>query len=154
MPTLSTRLLFGFAAGFLAHLLFQGALGVLLHANGLLGALPWSLEPTAPLGVPRTLSVGFWAGLWGGVFALLEPKLTARLGYWAGGILFAYALPLMGHWFVAQPLKGFGVGGGFNPAVVPIELAFTLAFGFGTAFTYWAGLTLAGHRGSPSPARG
>src|SRR3712207_8471108 len=60
----STRLFVGFAAGFLSHLFFQGALGTGLYAAHILPSLPWSLAPVPPLGVPRTISLGFWAGLW------------------------------------------------------------------------------------------
>ena len=151
MSTTSTRLLLGFTAGFLSHLVFQGALGTLLYAAHLVPALPWSLEPVPPLGVPKTLSLALWAGLWGIVYSLLELRLTARLGRWLGGIAFAFALPLVGHWFVAQPLKGFGIGGGFHLAVVPVELAFTVAFGFGTAIIFGSGLVLARRRVRASP---
>ena len=145
MPSLSTRLSLGFAAGFLSHLVFQGAFGGALYAAHLLPTLPWSLVPVPPLGVPRSLSLGFWAGLWGLAYAMLEPRLTARFGRWSGGLLFG-ALPLAGHWFVALPLKGFGVGGGFHPAKVPIEIGFHAAFGIGLAILFRAGLLLAGRR--------
>jgi hypothetical protein len=61
--SISGRLVLGFAAGFLSHLIFQGAFGSALYAANLLPGLPWSLAPVPPLGVPRSLSLGFWAGL-------------------------------------------------------------------------------------------
>src|SRR3546814_3470874 len=73
----------------------------------------WSLEPVPPLAVPRSLSAAFWGGLWGVVYALLEPKLTARLGWLAGGLVFG-ALPVLVLWFVVLPLQGLPVGGGFT----------------------------------------
>ena len=148
MSTTSTRLFIGFAAGFLSHLIFQGALGTALYAAHLLPSLPWSLAPVSPLGVPQTISLGFWAGLWGMAYAWFEPRLTARFGRLLGGAIYAFA-PLSGHWFVAQPLKGRGIGGGFNPAVIPIELAFTVAFGIGLAVILWLGLGLT-RRQSPA----
>ena len=48
--------------------------------------------PVPPLGVPKSLSLAFWAGLWGVAYALLEPRLTALLGWWAGGLVFGLAL--------------------------------------------------------------
>ena len=137
MSTLSTRLALGFGAGFLSHLVFQGAFGSALYAAHILPSLPFSLAPVPPLGVPRTLSLSFWAGLWGVLYAGLEPRITARLGRWLGGIAFG-VLPLLGHWFVALPLKGAGVGGGFH-----------LAFGLGLAALLRAGQLHAGRR----PAR-
>jgi hypothetical protein len=78
-----STLVLGFVAGFLSHLIFQGAFGSVLYAASLLPALPWSLAPVPPLGVPSSLSLGFWAGLWGVVYVLLEGQLTALLG-WVG----------------------------------------------------------------------
>jgi hypothetical protein len=37
------------------------------------------------------------------------------------------------------PLKGAGVGGGFQGAEVAIDVAFDLTFGIGTAILFWAG---------------
>ena len=145
MSTLSTRLALGFGAGFLSHLVFQGAFGSALYAAHILPSLPFSLAPVPPLGVPRTLSLGFWAGLWGVLYAGLEPRITARLGRWLGGIAFG-VLPLLGHWFVALPLKGLGIGGGFHARMVPIEIGFHLVFGLGVAILFRAGLRLAQRR--------
>ncbi len=141
MSTTSTRLFLGFIAGFLSHVIFQGALGAGLYAAGLIPALPWSLAPVPPLGVPRTISLGIWAGLWGVAYAWFEPRLSARFGRILGGAIFGIA-PLLGHWFVAQPLRGLGFGGGFNPAMVPIEIAFHVVFGIGLAVILWLGLGL------------
>ena len=141
MSTTSTRVFVGFLAGLLSHLIFQGALGAVLFAANLVPALPWSLTPVPPLGVPRTFSLGFWAGLWGIVYALLERRLTVRFGWWLGGLVFG-VLPLLVHWFVALPLKGAGIGGGFHPAAVPIHIAFHLVFGIGTAIIFRSGLAL------------
>ncbi|HKU97082.1 MAG TPA: hypothetical protein VJR58_17485 [Vineibacter sp.] len=63
MSSTAMRLLLGFLAGFLSHLIFQGGFGGILYAAHLLPTLPWSLTPVPPLGVPRSLSLGFWAGL-------------------------------------------------------------------------------------------
>ena len=137
----TARLLLGFLAGLLAHLIFQGAFGSILYAAGVLPSLPYSLAPAAPLGVPKTLSLGFWAGLWGMAYALLEPRITARIGWWLGGLLFG-ALPLAVHWFVVPPLKGLGIGGGFHLAMVPIEIGFHAAFGIGLAIIFRAGASI------------
>ena len=139
------RLVLGFLAGSLSHLVFQGAFGGILYAAHLLPALPWSLMPVPPLGVPRSLSLGFWAGLWGVLYAVLEHRLTARFGRGPGGLVFG-ALPLAGHWFVALPVKGFGIGGVFHPAMVPIEVGFHAVFGIGLAILFRARLLLAERR--------
>ena len=92
--------------------------------------------------MPKTVSLGFWAGLWGIAYALLEPWLTARLGWWLGGLVFG-ALPLAVTWFVVEPLKGFEVGGGFHLATVLIGVGFHAAFGIGVAIIFRSGLGLA-----------
>src|SRR5689334_11712826 len=107
MSTTSTRLSLGFLAGFLSHLIFQGAFGSILYAANVLPALPWSLMPVPPFGVPQTVNLGFWAGLWGIGYALLEPRLTALFGRWSGGLIYGLA-PLAGFWVIVLPLKGAG----------------------------------------------
>jgi hypothetical protein len=150
MSTIWTRLVLGFLAGFLSHLIFQGALGATLYAADLAPALPWSLMPVAPLGVPKSLSLGFWAGLWGLAYALLEPRLTSLFGRLSGGLVFGLA-PLLGHWFISLPLKGLGIGGGFHLAMVPIEVAFHAVFGIGVAIIFRSSLVLARRRVRASP---
>jgi hypothetical protein len=150
MSTTSTRLLLGFLAGALSHLIFQGAFGSALYAAHVLPSLPWSLMPVPPLGVPRSLSFAFWAGLWGVAYALLERPLSARLGWWQGGFVFGLA-PLAAYWFIVLPLKGMGIGGGFHPAMVPIEIGFHESFGIGAAILFRFGLALAQRRGPGSP---
>jgi hypothetical protein len=150
MSMTSTRLVLGFVAGFLSHLIFQGAFGAILFAAGVLPALTWSLAPVPPFGVPLSLSLGFWAGLWGVLYALVEPRLTARLSWWLGGIVFGLA-PLAVFWFVVLPLKGAGIGGGFDPAMVPIHVGFHLVFGLGVAVLFRCGLMLARRAPRVSP---
>jgi hypothetical protein len=139
MP-ISSRLLLGFFAGFLSHLIFQGAFGSILYAANVLPALPFSLDPVSPFGVPKTLNLGFWAGLWGIGYALLERQLTRRFGWWLGGFVYGLA-PLAIFWFAVLPLNGLGAGGGFDPAVVPIHVGFHEAFGIGLAVIFQAALS-------------
>jgi len=83
-------------------------------------------------------------------YALLEPRLTALLAWWLGGLVFGLA-PLVVYWFVVLPLKGFGIGGGFHLAMVPIEVGFHAIFGIGTAIIFRSGLVLARRRFRASP---
>ena len=142
MPTIPARLLLGFGAAALSHVIFQGALGPVLYAGNLVPTLVWSLEPVPPFGVPATVNNMFWDGLWGMLYALFEARLTARLGRLPGGLVLGLA-SLFIFWFVVLPLKGAGVGGGFHGAMVAIHVAFDLTFGIGTAILFWAGLRLA-----------
>ena len=145
------RVAVGFVAGFLAVLTFQSALVAILYAAGAVPFAPWSLAPVPPFGVPRSLSAAFWGGLWGIAYALLEPRLTARLGWWAGGLAFGAVLPVLVLWFVVLPLKGQPVGGGFGASRVLLTAVIHAAFGLGTAVIFRVGLRLAGRRAS-SPA--
>ena len=146
-----TRIAVGFVAGFLAVLTFQSGLVAILHAAGAVPFAPWSLAPVPPFGAPRSLSAAFWGGLWGIAYALLEPRLTARLGWWAGGLAFGAVLPVLVLWFVVMPLKGQPVGGGFSASRVLLTVVIQAAFGLGTAVIFRVGLRLAGRRAS-SPA--
>ena len=147
-----TRLLLGFLAGFLAVLIFQSGLVAVLHAAGAVPFAPWSMAPVPPFGVPRSLSAAFWGGLWGVAYALLEPRLTARLGWWSGGLAFGALLPVLVLWFVVMPLKGLPVGGGFAPSGVLPAVVVHAVFGLGTALVFRSGLRLAGRRVPRSPA--
>src|ERR1041384_414801 len=149
MHPMSTRLLLGFLAGILSTLIFQGGFGAILYAAHVAPTLPWSLDPVPPFGVPKTVSSCFWAGLWGVVYVLLEPRLTARFGWGLGGLVFGIA-PILVLWFVVLPLKGQGIGGGFHPAMVPIVIASHLLFGLGVAIVLRAELALGRRRVSPN----
>jgi hypothetical protein len=137
-----SRLLLGFSAGALSHVVFQGALGTAYFASGLIPGLPWGFEPLPPFGVPRTVNFAFWAGLWGIAYALLEPRLTARVGLIQGGLLFGVAAMLV-RWFVVLPLKGAPVVEGFVPNLVIVYSGFHLIFGIGLALIFGAALRLA-----------
>ena len=150
MSAISTRLFLGFLAGSFAHLIFQGGFGGILYAANLLPALPWSLTPVPPFGVPKSLNLAFWAGLWGLAYALLEPHLTARFGRWLGGLVYGTA-PLAAYWFVVLPLKGLGIGGGFRLATMPIEIGFHAIYGVGVAILFGAAFVLARRQAPASP---
>lgn len=146
MPGPAARLALGFVAGALSNLVVEGAVGALLHAAQLAPSLPWNFAPVPPLGVPQSVSLAFWAALFGIAYALLEPGLTARLGRKAGALAYGAAVPLLVDWFVVLPLKGHGPGGGFRPAAVPVDIALNMALGLGLVAIYWAALGLARRR--------
>jgi hypothetical protein len=139
MFKISTRLLIGFGAGALSHLVFQGALGTAYYAVDLIPALPWSLKPVPPFGVPLSVSLAFWAGLWGVLYALVEPRLAPRVGRLASGIVFGVAALLV-RWFVVLPLKGAAIAEGLQPEAVVVYVGFHLIFGVGLALCFGAGL--------------
>lgn len=136
-------------------MIFQGGLGAVYYAADIIRALPWSLRPVPPFGIPVTLNLAFWAGLWGIAYALLEPRLTARLGRVPGGLAIGVAA-MLARWFVVLPLKGAPVAEGLVPQAVGVYAGFHLVFGFGLALIYAValGLTRRGAGASAGAVRG
>ena len=115
----------GFAAGFLAVLLFHQPVIGILRALGLVASQPYSLAAVGPLGVPRVISLAFWGGIWGIVLALLQPYLpNRRTGFLVAGLVFGALAPTAFSWFVL----GSGI-----PAVWWRGLVINGAWGLGTA---------------------
>jgi hypothetical protein len=145
------RLAAGFVAGFLSVLVFSNGAIALYHFAGVsVPFAPWSMAPVPPFGVPQTLSTAFFGGIWGSVYAVVEPWLTARLGWLTGGIAFG-ALPLLALWFVVFPLKGIPVGGGFTAFAVQLGVVLHAAFGLGLAIFFRIVRHLSGRSGDEDP---
>ncbi len=103
--------LLGFAAAAISVLTFHQGMWALLHFAGLM-PLPYSITPTAPLGIPAIASGCFWGGLYGALFGLVAPRLTAPL--WLCGLVLGLIATMVG-WVVVAPLKGQPVFGAFVP---------------------------------------
>jgi hypothetical protein len=135
----SPRLLaLGFAAGFLAVLVFhQGMLG-LLHVAGVTPRAPFGMEPTKPLGVPVVLSAAFWGGVWGIPLTLLLARMPPRgAGYWLTALLFgAFALTLVAV-VVVGPLKHQATAPAGQARMLATGLLVNAAWGIGTALFLW-----------------
>src|SRR5688572_28854501 len=128
----AARLLFGFIAGFASTLIFhQLALGLLWSA-GLTPSAPFSMAATQPFSVPAVLSLAFWGGVWGILFALTERKFARRGGYWVAAFLFGAVLPSLVALLVVLPLKGQPVGGGWQARVWLTAFLINGAWGIGT----------------------
>ncbi len=149
--TTPTRLLVGFTAGFSSVLIFSSGAIAILHAAGIVPFAPWNTSPAPPFGTPQILSDAFWGGLWGVIYALIEPRLTARLGWWPGGSVFGVALPLLVAWFVVSPLKGMPIAAGFVPSMLLLGVVLATVFGLGTAIIFRFGLHLSGRKAPLSP---
>lgn len=122
-----------FVAGFLAVLIFHQLMFALLHAVGLIPVGAYDFRPVPPFGIPGVLSAAFWGGVWGIVFALVEPRFPHGPGYWVAAALFG-AVPLtLVFWFIVAPLKGLPVAGGWHAGPWVAGLLVNGAWGLGTA---------------------
>ena len=127
----ATRLLLGFAAGFLATWIFHQVALAILWAIGIAPFAPLNMTPTAPLGVPATLSLAFWGGVWGVVFAVVDRRFPSGNGYWVAAFLFGAIVTSLVALLLVAPLKGAPIGGGFNPLLWLTAFLINGAWGIG-----------------------
>jgi hypothetical protein len=123
-------LVMAFIAGALAVPVFHQMLFLVFHLAGMLPA-PFSMEPTKPFGVPNIISISFWGGVWGVVFALTLPRWFSGMAYWiASAVIGGVALTLV-FMYVVWPIKI----GGLPPFLPLFILGFLLnaAWGIGWA---------------------
>jgi hypothetical protein len=128
----TTTLAFAFLAGALAVPVFHQILLLILHAAGIVPFAPFNMAPTKPFGVPDLISISFWGGVWGVVFALTLPRWFSGTAYWiASAVVGGVALTLV-FMFVVWPLKI----GGLPPDMVGlfiIGFLLNAAWGIGWA---------------------
>ncbi|MBS0241123.1 MAG: hypothetical protein JSS20_03020 [Proteobacteria bacterium] len=121
-----------FIAGALGVVVFQLALGAALYAAGLSGSAPYPMAPTAPFGVPQTVSYAFWGGLWGIVLWLVLRNMSGA-GYWLTAILFGGIVVSAVLLFVVFPIKGRPLTVLSNPKALATIFSLHATFGLGTA---------------------
>ena len=129
----ASKLVFGFIAGFVAVLLFHQPVLAVLTNVGFVKANTYSLAATAPLGVPQVISISFWGGVWGVVYAAVEHRFPRGAAYWLAAFAFGAILPTLVSWFVVSPLKGQAPAGGWQVNRMITALVINGAWGFGTA---------------------
>lgn len=144
MPPLY-RALLGFAAAVISVLTFFQGMWALLHFAGLMPP-PYSTAPTHPFGVPAFVSGCFWGGLYGALFGLLVPRLTAP--WWLCGLGLGIVATLVG-WVVVAPLKAQPLFGNFVPLNMLLAVLLVGSWGLGVGLIlpllmrWTAGRTLA-----------
>jgi hypothetical protein len=130
--TTGRKLIIGFVAGFGAVLLLhQPVLAVLTHV-GFAKAATYSLTATAPLGVPQVISLSFWGGVWGVVYAAIEHRFPRGARYWLCAFVFGAIFPTLVAWFVVAPLKGLPLAAGWQARRMITGLVINGAWGLGT----------------------
>jgi len=120
-----------FVAGFISTIVFhQAVLWVLAHDNP---AIPvWDLSPVPPFGVPRVISLSFWGGVWG--IVLWQVIKTARGGmYWTRAAVIGALAPTIVSLLIVAPLKGKGMGYGWDPKFIIGALIVNAVWGVGVA---------------------
>jgi hypothetical protein len=134
----------GAIAGAVSVLVFhQGALA-LLYGLGLTTRAPYSMELTAPWGIPSLLSLAFWGAIWGAVLAAtLARRDGARLVL--GAVVFGAVLPTLVALILVAPLKGQPTVTGVVPLAILAAILVNGAWGLGTGL----GLALVGRPRAP-----
>jgi hypothetical protein len=130
------RALIGFGAGFVAVLTFFQLGLLILYWVGVASDPPPDMTPTKPFGVPTLFSGAFFGGLWGILFAFIEPHFPRGVGYWVASLLFGAVILDLGLWFVVAPLKGFSPGFGFEPPDVAVAVFLQSVWGIGMGMLY------------------
>lgn len=142
-PASARKLILGFVAGFIAVLLFHQPVLALLTEAGFSKAVTYSFKATTPFGVPQVISISFWGGVWGVIFAAIEHRLPRGASYWLCAFLFGAIFPTLVAWFVVAPMKGMPMAGGWQPARMAIGPIINGAWGIGTALLLALGLRVA-----------
>ena len=105
MPSLKLLTL-GFAAGFIATLIFHQGLWYIFNQVGVipLDRPAWAMDSTSPFEIPAVLSKAFWGGLWGLVLTSILMHLDG-MSYWAAWIVLGAVALTAVAFFVVPPLK-------------------------------------------------
>ena len=101
----TSALVMAFIAGVVAVPVFHQILLGLMYMAGIVPFAPFDWAPTKPFGVPSWISISFWGGVWGVVFALTVRRWFSGVAYWiASAVIGGVALTLV-FMFVVVPLK-------------------------------------------------
>jgi hypothetical protein len=122
----------GFAAGALGVLLFHQGVVLALYLLSLVPSPPYSMQPTAPFGVPQLLSWAFWGGLWGIALVWCMTIRPSADRLWVA-LLFGGLLPTLVGIFVVTPLKGGDPAARLQAAMLLRGFVINGAWGLGTA---------------------
>lgn len=105
------KVVFAFIAGFFATLIFHQSVLALLWWAGVAPFAPYSMAATAPFGLPAVISLAFWGGVWGILFAFADTRFPKGAGYWLAAFFFGAIFPTLVALFAVAPLKGRPIDG-------------------------------------------
>lgn len=122
-----------FAAGILATVAFHQVVIAALHAAGLTSIVPYSLEPTAPFGVPAVVSMALWGGVWGAMLWRFVGRVGPPRAFWMWAVVLGTVCPTLITLFVVNPLKHMPVAFGWDVWAILGTALVNAAWGFGFA---------------------
>jgi len=144
---LGKSFLFGFIAGFFGTLVFHQLMVALLWGVGLAPFHPFSMAVTRPFGVPAVISLSFWGGLWGILYALVHRGFPGGGAYWVTAFFFGAILPSLVALLVVFPIKGRPMGGGWHLPLLVTAFLVNGAWGIGTGLVLkWLSAWFSGPR--------
>jgi hypothetical protein len=120
----------GFVFGALAVLVFHQGAFALLHSIGFTPRAPYSMQATAPWGLPQVWSTMFWGGVWGVLLAATVHRLERGALIFAA-TLFGMIVPTLAAWFIVAALKGQPLAAGLDPKGMALGLIVNAAWGLG-----------------------
>jgi len=121
-----------FIAGALAVPVFHQILFLVMHLAGMIPVPPFDMKPTRPFGVPALISISFWGGVWGVVFALTLPRWFHGRAYWIAALIAGGVALTLVYMFVVVPLKSGHLPGDMGRLFV-IGFLLNAAWGIGWA---------------------
>jgi hypothetical protein len=93
----------------------------------------YAMSPTPPFGIPQVISLSFWGGVWGILFALVEHRFPRSPLYWVYAFAFGAIFPTLVAWFIVAPMKHLPAAGGWEAARMVTGVLANGAWGLGTA---------------------
>jgi hypothetical protein len=125
-------LLLGFVAGFLAVPLGHQIMSLILFYLIPGRNFPWNMAANkAAFNLPAIVNLSFWGGVWGILWALIEPYVPKGAMYWIIAILFGGICATAIGAYVVTALKGLPMG-----SITWIGFALNGMWGLATAFFF------------------
>jgi hypothetical protein len=122
----------GFFAGFVSTLTFHQMALWLLWESGFAPFRPYVFTGVPPFNMPAVISLAFWGGAWGILFALIQDKFPSN-AYWPITFGFGAILPSLVALMIVLPLKGKPMGGGWHWPLLVTAFLINGIWGIGTA---------------------
>ncbi len=136
----STSIALGFLSAFLGVLFFHQATISFYHGLGWIPGPGYRQVPIAPWSVPALWNSCFWGGMWGILFAILEPRRPASIPLWLFAILFCLTLPLvLGAWLIVPLIKGLPLFANGNTTAMARSVGIYTMWALGLAL-FWRGI--------------